>query len=115
VQSANTIPASQSEAEGRILSELLNPVIRVVRLRHLHPPDTTLGANVGVKRTTSKLLVLAELLNLTFELAPYVSRDSNVKFAPLDAGLGPAGQRLVPNPFAVENVDAGANHDGNAD
>ncbi|CAH1657637.1 hypothetical protein CHELA40_30030 [Chelatococcus asaccharovorans] len=29
--------------------------ILVVRLRHLHPPDTSFGANVGVKRTTSKL------------------------------------------------------------
>ena len=56
--------------------------VRVVRLRHLHPPDTGLGANVGVKRTTSKLLVLVELLNLTFDLEPDVRRDSNVKFAP---------------------------------
>ncbi|CAH1654028.1 hypothetical protein CHELA40_50831 [Chelatococcus asaccharovorans] len=56
----------------------------VVLLRHLHPPDTGLGANVGVKRTTSKLLVLVELLNLTFDLEPDVRRDSNVKFAPLD-------------------------------
>ncbi|CAH1676496.1 cytochrome b561 [Chelatococcus asaccharovorans] len=55
----------------------------MVRLRHLHPPDTTLGANVGVKRTTSKLMVLVELLNLTFDLEPHVWRDSNVKFAPL--------------------------------
>ncbi|CAH1656123.1 hypothetical protein CHELA40_11213 [Chelatococcus asaccharovorans] len=55
----------------------------VVRLRHLHPPDTGLGANVGVKRTTSKLLVLVELLNLTFDLELDVRRDSNVKFAPL--------------------------------
>ncbi|CAH1669896.1 hypothetical protein CHELA40_14602 [Chelatococcus asaccharovorans] len=56
----------------------------VVRLRHLHPPDSTLGANVGVKKTTSKLLVLVELLNLTFDLEHDVRRDSNVKFAPLD-------------------------------
>ena len=55
----------------------------VVRIRHLHPPDTGLGANVGVERTTSKLLVLVELLNLTFDLEPHVRRDSNVKFAPL--------------------------------
>ncbi|CAH1673980.1 hypothetical protein CHELA40_14023 [Chelatococcus asaccharovorans] len=55
----------------------------VVRRRHLHPPDTGLGANVGVKKTTSKLLVLVELLNLTFDLEPHVGRDSNVKFAPL--------------------------------
>ncbi|CAH1669661.1 hypothetical protein CHELA40_14634 [Chelatococcus asaccharovorans] len=33
----------------------------MVLLRHLHPPDSTLGANVGVKKTTSKLLVLVEL------------------------------------------------------
>ncbi|CAH1673340.1 hypothetical protein CHELA40_14111 [Chelatococcus asaccharovorans] len=49
----------------------------------MHPPDTTLGANVGVKRTTSKLLLLVELLNLTFDLELDVRRDSNVKFAPL--------------------------------
>ncbi|CAH1662229.1 conserved hypothetical protein [Chelatococcus asaccharovorans] len=55
----------------------------VVLLRHLHPPDTGLGANVGVKRTTSKLMVLVELLNLTFDPEPDVRRDSNVKFAPL--------------------------------
>ncbi|CAH1652817.1 hypothetical protein CHELA40_10706 [Chelatococcus asaccharovorans] len=55
----------------------------VVLLRHLHPPDTGLGANVGVKRTTSKLLVLVELLNLTFDLELDVRRNSNVKFAPL--------------------------------
>ncbi|CAH1661296.1 hypothetical protein CHELA40_12064 [Chelatococcus asaccharovorans] len=55
----------------------------VVRLRHLHPPDTGLGANVGVKRTTSKLLVLVELMNLTFDLELDIRRDSNVKFAPL--------------------------------
>ncbi|CAH1668042.1 hypothetical protein CHELA40_14869 [Chelatococcus asaccharovorans] len=45
----------------------------VVRLRHLHPPDTGLGANVGVKRTTGRLLILVELLNLTFDLEPDVS------------------------------------------
>ncbi|CAH1657080.1 hypothetical protein CHELA40_11371 [Chelatococcus asaccharovorans] len=55
----------------------------VVLLRHLHPPDGTLGANVGVKKTTSKLLVLVELLNLAFDLEHDVRRDSNVKFAPL--------------------------------
>ena len=55
----------------------------VVLLRHLHPPDTGLGANVGVKRATSKLLVLVELLNLTFDRELDVRRDSNVKFAPL--------------------------------
>ncbi|CAH1666032.1 hypothetical protein CHELA40_12784 [Chelatococcus asaccharovorans] len=55
----------------------------MVRRRHLHPPDSTLGANVGVKKTTSKLLVLVELLNLTFDLELDVRRDSNVKFAPL--------------------------------
>ncbi|CAH1681217.1 conserved hypothetical protein [Chelatococcus asaccharovorans] len=55
----------------------------MVRLRHLHPPDTGLGANVGVMRTTSKLLILVEFLNLTFDLEPLVRRDSNVKFAPL--------------------------------
>ncbi|CAH1655354.1 conserved hypothetical protein [Chelatococcus asaccharovorans] len=55
----------------------------MVLLRHLHPPYTGLGANVGVKRTTSKLLVLVELLNLTFDLELDVRRDSNVKFAPL--------------------------------
>ncbi|PXW50767.1 hypothetical protein C7450_12339, partial [Chelatococcus asaccharovorans] len=70
----------------------------VVLLRHLHPPDTGLGANVGVKRTTSKLMVLVELLNLTFDPEPDVRRDSHVKFAPLvvllrhlhppDTGLG---------------------------
>ncbi|CAH1670311.1 hypothetical protein CHELA40_14540 [Chelatococcus asaccharovorans] len=58
-------------------------MVLVVRLRHLHPPDSTLGANVGVKKTTSKLLVLVELLNLTFDLELDVRRDSNVKFAPL--------------------------------
>ncbi|CAH1670055.1 hypothetical protein CHELA40_14578 [Chelatococcus asaccharovorans] len=62
--------------------------ILVVRRRHLHPPDTGLGANVGVTRTTSKLLVLVELLNLTFDLAPHVRRDSNVRFAPLAFSLG---------------------------
>ncbi|CAH1648831.1 conserved hypothetical protein [Chelatococcus asaccharovorans] len=56
----------------------------MVLLRHLHPPDTGLGANVGVKRTTSKLTVLVDLLNLTFDLVPHVRRDSNVKFAPLE-------------------------------
>ncbi|CAH1672958.1 hypothetical protein CHELA40_14165 [Chelatococcus asaccharovorans] len=60
----------------------------VVLLRHLHPPDTGLGANVGVKRTTSKLMVLVELLNLTFDPEPDVRRDSNVKFAPLAQGIG---------------------------
>ncbi|CAH1669794.1 hypothetical protein CHELA40_14617 [Chelatococcus asaccharovorans] len=55
----------------------------MVRRRHLHPPNTGLGANVGVKRTTSKLLVLVELLNLTFDLELDVGRDSNVKSAPL--------------------------------
>ncbi|CAH1673241.1 hypothetical protein CHELA40_13825 [Chelatococcus asaccharovorans] len=54
-----------------------------VLLRHLHPSDTGLGANVGVERTTSKLMVLVELLNLTFDLEPHVTRDSHVKFAPL--------------------------------
>ncbi|CAH1665067.1 hypothetical protein CHELA40_12626 [Chelatococcus asaccharovorans] len=55
----------------------------VVRLRHLHPSHTGLGANVGVKSTTSKLMVLVELLNLTFDREPHVRRDSHVKFAPL--------------------------------
>ncbi|CAH1653811.1 hypothetical protein CHELA40_50800 [Chelatococcus asaccharovorans] len=55
----------------------------MVLLRHLHPSDTGLGANVGVKRTTSKLMVLVELLNLTFDLELDVRRDSHVKFAPL--------------------------------
>ncbi|CAH1651524.1 hypothetical protein CHELA40_10521 [Chelatococcus asaccharovorans] len=54
----------------------------MVLLRHLHLPDTGLGANVGVKRTTSKLLVLVELLNLTFDRELHVRRDSHVKFAP---------------------------------
>ncbi|CAH1665315.1 hypothetical protein CHELA40_12665 [Chelatococcus asaccharovorans] len=49
----------------------------------MHPCDTTLGANVGVKKTTSKLLVIVELLNLTFDLELDVRWDSNVKFAPL--------------------------------
>jgi S1-C subfamily serine protease len=66
----------------------------VVRLRHLYPPDTGLGANVGVIRTTSKLLFLVELLNLTFELELDVRRDSNVKFAPL------ADARELKNPPA---------------
>ncbi|CAH1651567.1 hypothetical protein CHELA40_50479 [Chelatococcus asaccharovorans] len=60
--------------------------ILVVRRRHLRPPDTSLGANVGVTRTTSKLLVLVELLNLTFDLELDVERDPNVKFAPLVLG-----------------------------
>ncbi|CAH1656153.1 hypothetical protein CHELA40_11218 [Chelatococcus asaccharovorans] len=60
----------------------------VVRLRHLHPPDTSLGANVGATRTTSKLLVLVELLNLTFNRELHVRRDSNVKFTPLGRGFG---------------------------
>ncbi|CAH1654772.1 hypothetical protein CHELA40_10988 [Chelatococcus asaccharovorans] len=54
----------------------------MVRRRHVHPPDTGLGANVGLTRTTSKLLVLVELLNLTFDPEPHVRRDSHVKFAP---------------------------------
>ncbi|CAH1663875.1 hypothetical protein CHELA40_15479 [Chelatococcus asaccharovorans] len=54
----------------------------VVLRRHLHPSDTGLGANVGAKRTTSKLMVLVELLNVTFDLEPHVRRDSHVKFAP---------------------------------
>ncbi|CAH1658830.1 hypothetical protein CHELA40_11628 [Chelatococcus asaccharovorans] len=33
---------------------------RVVLLRHLHPSDTGLGADVGVKRTTNKLIGLVE-------------------------------------------------------
>ncbi|PXW51899.1 hypothetical protein C7450_11854 [Chelatococcus asaccharovorans] len=65
----------------------------VVLLRHLHPPDTSLGANVGVRRTTSKLMVLVELLNLTFDLEPHVRRGSNVKFAPL-VSTAFAGQML---------------------
>ncbi|CAH1648678.1 hypothetical protein CHELA40_10092 [Chelatococcus asaccharovorans] len=67
----------------------------VVRARHLHPPDTGLGANVGVKKTTSKLLVLVELLNLTFDLVPHVRRDSNVKFAPLDRSGRASKEALV--------------------
>ncbi|PXW54655.1 hypothetical protein C7450_111187 [Chelatococcus asaccharovorans] len=67
----------------------------VVRLRHLHPPDTGLGANVGVKRTTSKLLVPVELLNLTFDLEPDVRRDSHVKFAPRRSSR-PINARLRP-------------------
>ncbi|CAH1673834.1 hypothetical protein CHELA40_14043 [Chelatococcus asaccharovorans] len=46
----------------------------------MHPLDTSLGANVGVKRTTSKLLVLLALSNLTFDLELDVGRDSHVKF-----------------------------------
>ncbi|CAH1661435.1 hypothetical protein CHELA40_12087 [Chelatococcus asaccharovorans] len=60
----------------------------MVRRRHLHPPDTGLGANVGATRTTSKLLVLVELLNLTCDLEPHVRRDSHVKFAPLGLRTG---------------------------
>ncbi|CAH1651316.1 hypothetical protein CHELA40_50443 [Chelatococcus asaccharovorans] len=56
----------------------------MVRLRHLHPPDTSPGANVEVRRTASKLLVLVEILNLTCDLEPHVRRDSHVKFAPRD-------------------------------
>jgi len=44
------------------------------------------GAAQGGKclnRTTSNLLNLVELLNLTFEREPGRKRDSNVKFAPL--------------------------------
>ena len=67
-------PCSVPKAERRL----------VVRFQHLHPPDTTLGANVGNRRTSSKLMVLVELLNLTFYLELDVRRDSNVKFAPLE-------------------------------
>ena len=58
-------------------------VVLVVRFRHLHPLAAPIRANVGIKRTTSKLLNLVELLNLTFEQEPRRNRDSNVKFAPL--------------------------------
>ncbi|MCA3564978.1 MAG: hypothetical protein IOC90_13515 [Methylocystis sp.] len=56
----------------------------VDRFRHLHPLDITLRANVGIKGTTSKSMILVELLNLTFASTPDVTRDANVKFAPLD-------------------------------
>ena len=61
----------------------INRDVLVVLLRHLHRSDTGLGANVGATRTTSKLMVLVELLNLTFDREPHGRRDSNVKFAPL--------------------------------
>jgi hypothetical protein len=49
----------------------------------LHPLAAPVRANAGIKRTTSKLLNLVELLNLTFEQEPCGNPDSNVKFAPL--------------------------------
>jgi len=56
----------------------------VVRFRHLPPVAAPARANVGIIRTTSNLLDLVELLNLTFEQEPGRKRDSNVKFAPLE-------------------------------
>ena len=41
-------------------------------------------ANVAIKGTTSKYLILVELLNLTFAPALDVGRDANVKFVPLE-------------------------------
>jgi len=46
-----------------------------------------------LKRITSKLLNLVELLNLTFEQEPCRNRDSNVKFAPLESEIGPGEYR----------------------
>ena len=56
----------------------------VVRFQHLHSIDTSRRANVGIKRTASRLLILVDFLNLTFGCAPDVKRDANVKFNPLD-------------------------------
>jgi hypothetical protein len=39
----------------------------VVRFRHLHPFAARLRANVGLEGTTNNIMILVELLNLTFE------------------------------------------------
>ena len=58
-------------------------VTLVVRIRHLHAPSANTPANVGVIRTTSKLLFLVVLLSLTLEIRLIGKRDSSVKRAPL--------------------------------
>jgi hypothetical protein len=65
----------------------------VVRFRHLHPIAAHSKANVGIAKTTSKYLILVELLNLTFEQESGRNRDSNVKFAPQDGFAGPHRRR----------------------
>ena len=75
----------------------LEPLLRthlVVRFRHLHPVSEPVRANVGIMRTTSKLMILVELLNLTLENALRSNRGSSVKFAPL-AELGNAAILLL--------------------
>ena len=41
--------------------------VLVVRFRHLHPLAARSRANAGIIRTTSNIMILVELLNLTFE------------------------------------------------
>jgi hypothetical protein len=63
----------------------------VVRFQHLHPICIGREANVGNRRTTSKLMILVEFLNLTFDFEADITRVSNVEFIPLgDLGANPA-------------------------
>ncbi len=55
----------------------------VVLCQHLHPPAAPLFTNVGIKRTTSKILNLVEFSNLTFENERSCKWVPNVKFIPL--------------------------------
>jgi hypothetical protein len=67
------------------------PHFLVVRFQHLHPIRIGLEANVGNKRTTSKLMILVEFLNLTFDPEIDIKLVSNVKFIPL-AHIGPSAK-----------------------
>jgi hypothetical protein len=58
--------------------------MRVVRFQHLHPICIAARTNVGNKETTSKLMFLVELLNLTFDFETNIEWVSNVKFVPLE-------------------------------
>ena len=76
----------------------------MVRFQHLHPICIGRQANVGNKRTTSKLMILVEFSNLTFDPEADITWVSNVKFIPL-------GRSDEPDVLTVAAIDNVVGHD----
>lgn len=67
-------------------------------------------ANVGIIRTTSKPMILVELMNLAFERELCAERDSNVKFVPLarfPAKWIPVGREKMRQIHRIHESDSG--------
>ncbi len=51
----------------------------VVRFRHLHPISDSIQANVGIKRTTSNIMIIVDFVILTFDLELSASGNQMLK------------------------------------